>query len=41
MVGRIKIEIDTEKKEREESEESLLKLLEDTCQKLSVVTVSK
>lgn len=38
MVSRIKQEIDTEKREREQSEEALLQLLEETCGKLSVVT---
>jgi hypothetical protein len=41
MVGRIKSEIDSERKEREQSEEALLQLLEETCSKLSVVTKPK
>jgi len=36
MVGRIKQEIESEKKERETSEEQLLLLLEETCSKLAV-----
>jgi len=35
MVNKIKLEIDSEKKDREENEETLLSLLEDTCNKLN------
>ena len=35
MISRIKVEIETERKDREENEETLLSLLEDTCSKLN------
>lgn len=35
MVNKIKVEIENEKKDREENEETLLSLLEDTCNKLN------
>ena len=35
MVSKIKTEIDSEKKDRQENEETLLSLLEDTCNKLN------
>jgi hypothetical protein len=35
MISKIKGEIDTEKQEREQAEESLLSLLEETCAKLN------
>lgn len=35
IVNRVKVELETEKKSREETEEHLLLLLEDTCNKLS------
>ena len=39
MINRIKIEIETERKDREENEETLLSLLEDTCSKLNSASV--
>jgi len=39
MVNKIKIEIENEKKDREENEETLLSLLEDTCNKLNATQV--
>ncbi|CAD8124217.1 unnamed protein product [Paramecium sonneborni] len=36
IVNRVKVELDQEKKTREQSEEHLLSLLEDTCNKLSI-----
>lgn len=41
MVGRIKQEIDAERREREQSEEALLQLLEETCAKVTAVTRAK
>jgi molybdopterin synthase catalytic subunit len=38
VVERVKKEIETEKKERHNTEECLLTLLEDTCSKLNSVT---
>ena len=35
MIGKIKSEIDNEKQEREQAEEALLQLLEETCAKLN------
>lgn len=35
MINKIKAEIDTEKNEREQAEEALLSLLEETCAKLN------
>lgn len=35
VVNRVKVELDQERKIREETEEHLLSLLEDTCNKLS------
>jgi hypothetical protein len=35
MINRIKTEIDGEKQEREQAEEALLSLLEETCAKLN------
>ena len=35
MINKIKNEIDTEKTEREQAEEALLTLLEETCAKLN------
>jgi hypothetical protein len=35
MINRIKTEIETERKSREENEETLLGLLEETCNKLN------
>jgi len=39
MVNRIKGELETEKKERESSEETLLSLLEETCTKLNTASI--
>jgi hypothetical protein len=39
MVNRIKGELESEKKERESSEETLLSLLEETCAKLNTATL--
>ena len=38
MINRIKQEIESERKDREENEETLLSLLEDTCSKLNSAT---
>ena len=38
VVKRVKAEIDAERKEREQTEETLLNLLEDTCSKLNAAT---
>ena len=38
MVNRMKTEIDSEKKERETSEDTLLSLLEETCTKLNLTS---
>ena len=39
MINKIKGEIETERKEREQSEETLLSLLEETCAKLNSATI--
>jgi len=39
MVNKIKGELETEKKDRESSEETLLGLLEETCAKLNTATL--
>ena len=39
MVNRIKGELESEKKERESSEETLLSLLEETCTKLNTASI--
>jgi len=41
MVGKIKQEIEAEKKDREENEETLLSLLDDTCSKLNAAQAGK
>jgi Ser-tRNA(Ala) deacylase AlaX len=38
LVNRVKAEIDEERRERETSQETLLTLLEDTCNKLCSTT---
>ena len=35
VVNRVKVEVEYERKDREATEETLLKLLEDTCNKLN------
>lgn len=35
VVNRIKTEVDNEKKQREQTEETLMNLLEDTCNKVN------
>jgi len=35
VVNRVKVEVELERKDREATEETLLKLLEDTCTKLN------
>ena len=35
VVNRVKVEVEYERKDREATEETLLKLLEDTCSKLN------
>ena len=37
MINRIKLEMESEWKDREENEDTLLKLIEDTCKKLNTV----
>jgi len=41
MINKIKQELDGEKKEREESEETLLSLLEETCTKLNAASTTQ
>jgi hypothetical protein len=38
MITKIKMELETERKNREDNEETLLSLLEETCTKLNVAT---
>ena len=40
IVGRLRHDIELERKERESSEEALLSLLEDTCSKLNFLSQS-
>ena len=40
VVNKVKTEIEVEKKSREETEETLLSLLEDTCMKLNAASLA-